>query len=183
MRGGGGVGEGLHLWSRLFMDGNETEMKFHFRHMMSPTFCKGDARRPFVKTHLFQPLSTVSRRRVSFSASAAGNVTQVLLGQRCQDLFRQYQGSQPRPSSSPGASHPLQLMFPPHASDISPRTKRPRERSSGGGAERPRSSLSGLFRPLSKLPVRLCTITLKTFHRANCQREQDKAAHVISQRL
>lgn len=40
------------------------------------------------------------------------------LSRRCRDLFCQYQGSQPHPSSSPGASHPLQLMFPPHASDM-----------------------------------------------------------------
>lgn len=136
-------------------------------------------RGPFVAAHVLQPLSTVSGRRVSFLASAAGNVTQVLLAQRCQDPFRQYQGSQPRPSSSPDTSHPLQLMLPLHASDISPRTKRPRERSGGGGS----SSLLSLFRPLSKLPVRLCKITLKAFRRANCQHEQDKAAHVISQHL
>lgn len=84
------------------MDGNETEMKFHFKRMKSSAFCyKGDAQCPFVKAHIFQPLSTVSRRRVSVSVSAStsagGNVTQVRLAQRCQDPFRQYQGSQPRP--------------------------------------------------------------------------------------
>lgn len=96
----GGSGGRLHLWSGLFMDGNETEMKFHFKRMKSSAFCrKGDARCPFVKAHVFQPLSTVSRRRVSVSAStsAGGNVTQVRLAQCCQDPFRQYQGSQPRP--------------------------------------------------------------------------------------
>lgn len=138
--------EGLHLWLGLFMDGNETEMKFHFRCMKSPTFCEGG---PFVETHIFQPLSTVSRRRVSFLASAAGNVTQVLLAQRCQDLFRQYQGSQPRPSSSPGASHPLQLMFPLHANDISPRTET--QRAVGWG-ERPPFKFVELVPALIKAP-------------------------------
>lgn len=71
------------------------------------------SRCPFVKAHIILP-QWIEKKIWDVSHPQQGNGTQVWLVRCCQRSFLSVsRGSvQPHPSSSPHASHPLQLMWP-----------------------------------------------------------------------